>query len=375
MSICIRRAGPADKAGIEYFIRRAYGKLASFKGPDRWQWQFVGNPFLFSKAIIVPVWIALDGDDIVGQIAVQAAEVRVAEQSHAAGWIVDVMILPAYRGRRLGHLLYAAVAEEVSILLMLTMAPATRRMAERGGAITLGATKQFSRWVRPNADDVRRYLVQRTQHRRRLGKAARWACSGLGLHKMLALLVGGLVQLHDWRRVHDKQELNIREVECFGPELDDLWNRVQGGYPAICPRNRRFLAWRFTECPALRYRIFLAYRDGDLVGYSVLRRTLAEELRQGIIVDLLADRQDHAAFRSLISHAITFFGHDLASLECATSVPEIEAVLGQSGFFRSRSLSPTISVADDSLRSTISGLRNDWFFSKADHDWDQVHLG
>jgi GNAT superfamily N-acetyltransferase len=374
MSIGIRRARIEDRSAIEHFICRAYQELAPLKGPDRWRWQFVENPFLPDSKGCVPVWIVFDGDDVVGQIAVQASDVQVAGCVHAAGWIVDVMILPAYRGRGLGHSLHQAVARDVPLLLTLAMAPATRRMAERGRAITLGPTRQFSRWTQLCAGDVRRYLVQRTAHRKLIAQAVRWACGIFAFHHIFVLLVDPWLSLRDRVRRRTPRSISIAEIERFGPAIDELWQKASAAYPAICPRNSRFLNWRFVDCPQLRYRIFLAYRDGEVVGYSVLRRTIPQELRQGIIVDLFADRRDLAVFRDLISHAVDHFGDEVASVECATSLPEIESILHKNGFFNSRTLAPTVVVSDQTLRREISGLKNDWFFSKADHDWDQIHF-
>jgi GNAT superfamily N-acetyltransferase len=373
MSIRVRRARIEDRSAIEHFICCAYREEAPFKGPERWRWQFVENPFLLGAC--VPVWVVLDGGDVVGQIAVQATDVQIAGCVRSAGWIVDVMILPAYRGRGLGHLLHQAVAREVPLLPTLTMAPATRRMAERGGAITLGPTRQFSRWTRLRADDVRRYLVQRLAHHRHIAMVVRWSCSSFALHHVVARLVDAWLSLRDCSRPRRPRSVSIVEVERFGPAIDGLWQEAAAGYPAICPRNSRFLNWRFVDCPQLRYRIFLAYRDGAVAGYSVLRRTIPNELRQGIIADFFANRRDVAVFQDLISHAIDHFGDEVASVECATSLPEIGSILRKSGFFNSRTLAPTVVVSDEVLRREISNVRNDWFFSKADHDWDQIHPG
>jgi GNAT superfamily N-acetyltransferase len=372
MSICCRRARIDDRPALEIFVRSAYPDLVPFKGPDRWRWQFLENPFLPNIEGFVPVWVALDGDNIVGQIAIQATDVHVAGRVHSAGWVVDVIILPAYRGRGIGHLLHEAVVSDVPTLLTLTMAPATRRMAERAGAITLGPTWQFSRWVRFQADDVQRFLVRRTRHHRYLTKIVQLACGSFALHHMLALLINPWLSLRDRNYKPRPRSTSIAEVERFNPTIDGLWQRVAAGYPAICPRNSRFLNWRFVDCPQLVYHLFQAYRDGALVGYSVLRCKTSQELRQGVIVDLFANRRDPAVFRDLICHAVEYFGDEVASVECATSLLEIESILSECGFFKTRTLAPTIVVSDESLRSEIRGLRNEWSFSKGDHDWDQI---
>src|SRR5471030_2400126 len=233
MSIRIRRAKIEDAPAIGKFIRAAYAELAPFKGPDRWRWQFVDNPFIRELGDMVPVWIALEGDDVVGQIAVQATEVHIANRVHSGGWIVDVMILPAYRGRKLGHLLYEAVALEIPLLLTLTMALATRRMAERIGAITLGPTRQFTRLIRPRADDIRRYLLQRTAHRERLAQTMRWACNALAIDRLVALLAN--IWLRHSGRSHRaaKSDIEVVQIDRFGPDIDELWRRTKGSYPAI----------------------------------------------------------------------------------------------------------------------------------------------
>lgn len=181
--------------------------------------------------------------------------------------------------------------------------------------------------------------------------------------------------MRDRRRKSTSSQLLVAEVHRFGPEVDMLWQRSNMDYPAICPRNSVFLNWRFVDCPRLHYRRFIAYRDGQAVGYSILRHTEAEELRLGIIIDVFAARRDHAVFERLISHAIDHFGGQVASVECGTSIPEVEKVLRSEGFHITRILAPTVVTSNDALRKEVASLRDSWFLSKADHDWDQIHLG
>ena len=64
----------------------------------------------------------------------------------------------------------------------------------------------------------------------------------------------------------------------------------------------------------------------------------------------------------------------MAAFDCGTSVAEFEAVLRKHGFFRTRTHHPTCICRDSALRHRLAQLRNDWFFSKGDHDWDQICL-
>ena len=142
----------------------------------------------------------------------------------------------------------------------------------------------------------------------------------------------------------------------------------------IFPRDARFLNWRFVDCPEPTYRRFVAHRGGRAVGYVVLRRAEPVELPQGIIVDLYASRRDVQTVDALVRHSLAFFGTDVSAVDCGTSVGEFEAVLRKHGFFRTRAHHPTCVCRDSALGDRLAQLRNDWFFSKGDHDWDQIHV-
>jgi GNAT superfamily N-acetyltransferase len=372
----VRQAQTSDRSAIADFLTAAYGEKAPYKVERRWAWQFLRNPFYDTSEGLAPVWVALDGDRVVGQIAVQAGGLRVEDRQLEAGWIVDVMILPDYRGGGIGHRLHEGAAETVPVLVTLTMAPATRRIAERAGCITLGRVQQFSRWMRLDPDTVRRYVLLRTTNHPRFHALARFACGGLRFHQLLPLVVNPLLRLRDSMRRSRSSPgaAEIRELDAFGGDVDRLWERTRHDFPVIFSRDSRFLNWRFVDAPDLRYRRFAALRDGETVGYVVLRRSEAVELRQGVIVDLYAARDDAATIDDLVRHSVRFFGNDVATIECATSIREYAAAFRRQGFIVTRTERPTCVVADSDLRSRLEQMKDRWFFSKADHDWDQIHL-
>jgi hypothetical protein len=95
-------------------------------------------------------------------------------------------------------------------------------------------------------------------------------------------------------------------------------------------------------------------------------------LPRGIIVDLYASRWDAQTVDELVRHSLAFFGEEVSAVEYGTSVAEFEAVLRTHGFFRTRAHHPTCICRDGALRDRLAQLRNDWFLSKGDHDWDQI---
>jgi GNAT superfamily N-acetyltransferase len=349
---------------------------ARYKATPRWTWQFSENPFWRRHGDEVPVWVATDGARVVGQIAVQHALVQVGGERFEAGWAVDIIVLPSYRGRGIGHRLHAAVVKDVDVLASLAMAPAARRLAEGCGCVTLADVYQLTRWVRLDAASVRRYLLVRTANRRWTNWFARTGCNLLRIHVLLPSLANPLLRLRDF--AHQLQPAptatTIVEVDCFGSEVDELWERTRGDYAVIVPRDARFLNWRFVECPEPRYRRFVARRRGRVVGYVVLRHAEPVELPEGIIVDLYASRHDTETLDALVRHSLAFFGATVAAVECGTSVAEIKAVLRQHGFFKTRTHRPTCICRDSALRRHLEQLRNDCFFSKGDHDWDHIYV-
>jgi GNAT superfamily N-acetyltransferase len=371
----VRQAERSDRPALDQFLAEAYGSKAPYKLGERWSWQFARNPFWHASDGRVPVWIAVDDGRIVGQIAVQVGRLQVERRTLDAGWIVDVMILPSHRGEGLGHRLHDGVASGMDVLVTLTMAPATRRIAERGGSIEVGDVDQFTRWIRLDADTVRRYLLVRTVNHRRARVLVNLACA-LQAHRALPAFVNPLLRLRDAvKRVpQSASTVEITEVAAFGPDGDRLWAATSSDYPVAFVRDTMYLNWRFVDCPGLRYRKFVAKRDGATVGYVVLRLSEPVELSQGFIVDLYAARHDKATLTALVRHSLAFFGDAVATVECATSVPEHRAVYRKHGFVRTRTEHPTVVCRDPTLRARLEELADDWLLSKGDHDWDQIHL-
>jgi GNAT superfamily N-acetyltransferase len=374
-AIRIRRAHLSDYPAIQAFIRESYGVLAPFKSKQRWEWQFQNNPFTEIQNDEVPVWIAEIGGRVIGQIAVQMGLVDIDGRTEPAGWVVDVMILPSYRGLGLGHQLYTAVVRDCPFLVTLTMAPATRRMAEKQGAVNIGEVKVFSRLCRLDRQTVRRFLRARAMHRPKIARLIEFLCKVFSFHSVIAALGSITIRLRDTvrRLPRTPRRTRILEVARFSPEIDTFWQTVRCDFPVAFTRDSKFLNWRFPDCAQLRYRCFTASRGGDVVGYLVLRETESFELSRGIIVDMLAARSDVETIAELITFAIEWFGQRVAAVQCATSVSEFASVLRAFGFLAVTKARPNAVVANPKIRRRLNQSSGEWLLSKADHDWDQIH--
>jgi Acetyltransferase (GNAT) domain len=374
--VSIRQAKLADATAIAHFIGEAFGALAPFKGRERWLWQFVSNPFRTGTDDNVSVWIAESGGKVVGQMAVQPACLWAGDAEHEAGWVVDVMILPGFRGRSLGHRFHDAVAAEIPLLAILTMAPAMRHIVARAGCLTLAPVRQFVKLIHTTPETVRRYLLFRTAHHPFIRRLIRIGCKIFKAHWFIAVAVNTGLRF----RVNNKRNpsqcigIDIVEIDVFGSEVDLLWDRVRSEYSALFVRNSRFLNWRYVDSPDLHYRRFIARRGGRCIGYMVIRRSSSVELPVGIIVDFLASRADLRVIECLFTYAEVLFGGEVAALDCVTSLPEIERVLKAMGFRAARTARPTIVCRDPRLKIRIQGLKDPWHFTKGDQDWDQIRV-
>ena len=343
------------------------------KGAARWNWQFAENPFSQETDNRVPVWIAIDAGRVVGQIAVQPGIVCIDNKGYPAGWMVDVMVLPEYRGQSLGHRLHREVVSSIPFLIMLTMAPATRRMALREGCVTLGPVKKFAKLVNLDSDTLRRYLLARLSHRPVIHPLAKIACTLYGDRLFTALMNRAVGRQVPPNRLATRPGINVEEKQFFDEEIEEFWNHVKTAYPAIFARNAQFLNWRFVNVPDLRYRCFVARRSGQCVGYIVIRRTISTEISLGVIADLLAMPNDSETIASLLDHALLTFGRDVAVIDCVTSNSTTEALLRDRGFFTLRTAHPTVVCQDANLKNRITELKDYWYFTKSDHDWDQIN--
>ena len=171
------------------------------------------------------------------------------------------MILPSHRGAGLGHRLHDAVADDVDVLIALTMADASRRLAEKHGCVTLAEVHQLTRWVR--LDPCNRSALSDCSARPTIARAN---VVGARLVQRVSVPPAPPSSHQPALRLRDFVERSLRrpgptsiiEIDRFGTEIDELWERTRGDYPVIFPRDAQFLNWRFVDCPEPRYRRFVA---------------------------------------------------------------------------------------------------------------------
>ncbi len=370
----IRQTELSDWKAIERFVAATYGASAPYKGAARWRWQMVDTPYFIASESRPHSWIALHAGEVVGQISLQDAQLWIGQHSEDVGWIVDVMIHPEHRGQGLGHKIYRAIHDTGKTMITLTMAEATRRMAERLGCITLAPVDHLVRIERLSAKTVRSLVLARTEIRpslRKLGRIFSATRFGPALLGMVATVVARLLSAAA-RPV--QIEPDVVDIERFLPEfLDNITTDMRAKLPAMFDRSPQFCAWRFDAVPDLVYGRAQRIRDGKPVGMVVWRLPQRDELSVGTIVDILVDPDDNETIEILVSHALARMSGSCDTVVAGSSHPSFKAGLARMGFFTMRQHRPTVVSNSPRVLELFEKLNTCVHMSKADHDWDQIH--
>jgi len=369
----IRQARAGDWPAIARFVGQTYGPLARFKHKARWDWQMGDAPYPLASAENPPSWIALDGGEVVGQISLQPTRLHLPQTAIDAGWIVDVMVAPAMRGRGLGQQIYDAILGSGHTLITLTMAQATRRIARRAGCITLPPVGQFLRPQGISARTLRHFIEASAAHG---GKGRHLALLAKGpMAGMAALgLRTGQAGLHLLRSgTTASQGAQVAQIAaCDLQEVDALFARMADKPIAMFDRSAHFWRWRFNDVPDLAYRFARASRDGEVKGLAAWREPEACEYPIGTLTEVLAPRDDAQTLNALIAHATRAMAGCEAIIAGAAD-PLVASALRRAGFVQVKTHHPTVSSKNDDVLAQISAHHGPWHMSKADHDWDQIH--
>lgn len=368
----IRQARVDDWGQILDFVGRNYGSGAPYKHRVRWDWQFNHTPYTRENDQSVPVWIALDGQKVIGQIALQPGLLWLGAEPLPMDWIVDVMVDEQYRGIGLSHKIMGATTTTGRTLVTLTMAAATRRMMDKAGCITLPPVQQMVRPGRLRGQTIETLLGRIANNR------AGWR-SPISLFNKSRLgpaaMAAGLSALAAIARLKQDapSDLDLHDIAAPSSNgLRALSTLVVDGERACFDRSPDFAAWRFEKAPDLLYKFAELPGEDAARSLVIWREPLPVELPVGTIADILCDPDDASAIAASIEHAVDALRRCEAVIAGASDPRFVNAYAAQ-GFIKVKTHRPTVVSNDSELLSRLSQFRGIWHMTKADHDWDQVH--
>ncbi len=273
-----RRADASDMVGI------LACREVTFAGEDLdkadaayWNWEFVDN-----HAGPARLFVAADGERIVGHYAVIPQRFVLDQQVLPGSIVVDVMTHPDYRFQGMFTRLGAFSLQQCEgdgDLQFTTGYPI--REAVIPGHLKVGWRIRFliGTYVMP--------LAMAPLLRARLP----WLRKVPGLANVLGALPGAALRL--WGRLRlgkGDQALRIeRRDHIDAPRLATFWERVRAAPPAGCmlqERSAEYLAWRFDANPNRHYLWHLACDgSGAVVGFVVSRPAPLLDVNAMIVVD------------------------------------------------------------------------------------------
>ena len=283
-SVRIVRRHPELDAQLFPLYEVAFGadKLRRYRA--RWPWQFEQNPNNDDRGPLI--WVALDGDAVLGQMATMPLVMWWGDREVRASAGMDHFVIPERRGQGLGIALSEQWANHVDVALGLGLNAASHPML-RKIFTDVGPVPAYLKVL--DASKVAR---------RRWGRVV-GAVAGPG--------VAAAARLTSARPV-GSDTVEVREVTALTDEYDALWTRARSSFTTVVRRDRRYLTWKYLQCPFRSYRILEARMKGDLTGWAVTRpEDDASSFPRGIVIDLFSDTGDRATAEGLIDAAVQEF--------------------------------------------------------------------
>jgi GNAT superfamily N-acetyltransferase len=265
----IDRYRPADRDALDALYRRVLGDERAEALRRRWDWTYVDNPNLPDGSPLI--WLARDGEAIVGQYATMPVRLWVAGHEIGAAWGTDVMVAPEGQRQGLGHRLFTTWDEHVGASIGLGLTDASHGLFKKLQWPDLGRVPRLVRRFVPEGAHGARSAIGRI-----VGVARRAAAR--------------------WRPV-DGDVVRVAE---FDDRFTRLWRRVAPNFEFAVRREASDLSWKFLRPPHVSYEIAALARGGEVLGYVVYRHVEEPRGRVTLLVDFLADPGDPAALRTLL---------------------------------------------------------------------------
>jgi GNAT superfamily N-acetyltransferase len=314
--ISITPRSAADDDELFRLYRAVFGDALAESSRRRWRWQYLDNPA--TPAGGPEIWVARDGDALLGQYASMPVQLRWGDREVRSSWGMDVFLAPAARGRGVGAHLFTAWSDHVEVALGLGLTASSYGLFQKLRYTDVGPVPFHYRILDPRAVAARRLGPQ-------------WAG-----------LAGRILEL-GWRLRHPERAravegISVAPIARFDTRYDALWDRVGASYVMCVRRDATYLNWKYVDCPHRRYDVVEATRGGALAGFAVSRHEEHRGLRLGWIVDLFAHADDHAVRDALIGHLLDGFRRaGVARAQAFSMNGAVGADLARRGFRRGRS--------------------------------------
>jgi len=348
----IRRYRPEDKPAIIRLYGDVRGAPMTADEIRLWEWQFEENPFHPPDGLLY--WVMDDDGGLAGQMATMPFRLQLEGREFPSAWGVDLMVAPESRGRGLALRFLMTWTDRLQVTLGKGIADAAYHLA----------TARLSwRDIGPTHRHVKLLNPQR-------------ALEGEFAHPVVGKMGGMAGAVFDRmltrRRSGPSGSVEVRDPAVFGPDQNQLWERICGAFAMAPIRDEAYLTWRYARHPFHRYRAILS-RDGNrLTGCVVIRSfTDRKERRVAQVLELLAHPDDEETLDALVAHTVRLLqGEDTDYMVAMVTDRGLSKRLARYGFLRRRA--PETRLIGEFGRLTVSPSRvlsaENWLITLGDAD-------
>jgi glycosyltransferase involved in cell wall biosynthesis/GNAT superfamily N-acetyltransferase len=259
--------------------------LNNAKNSQWWKWQYLEHPD--GLAII---YLAEAHQKIVGHRAIVPVRIKIGDEIHRGSCGIDAMTHPDYQRQgiyvAIGNLMYESACKKGIDIVYGTpnrqsFSISTRRL----------------QWFEISNPPV---MVKIIDWGIILKKRFRIPC-------FIGKRLGKAFEFVFKKTRHFKSlDTEIQQITTFDERMDKFWLKASLIKPIMVVRDRKYLNWRYVYKPDNNYKIYIASRMDEIVGYIVVSLDKEVDL-VGIIVDLLALPGEEPASGLLIEEALKYF--------------------------------------------------------------------
>jgi hypothetical protein len=261
-----------DREAVETLYRRVFGDAAADAFVARWEWLYGRNPNLPKGTPLI--WLARDGETIIGQYATMPVRLSVNGAEIDAAWGMDVMIAPERQRFGLGRTLFDTWDRNVGAALGLSLTDGSHSLFEKMKWPYIGRVPRLAKAL------TRAVLENWGGPRQRVEIAL------LPLRRIVARV--------------PRPGVKALPIDRFDESFTRLWDRVASKFALVVRRDAAYLNWKFLQAPHLKYSVAAVTRDGEAAGYVVIRHVHEPRWKVTLIVDFLADPADPRVLRALL---------------------------------------------------------------------------
>jgi GNAT superfamily N-acetyltransferase len=372
--VLVRRAGLEDQIRLGAFYVLAYPGKERWKYPERWQWEYIDNPFRPDDR--TPLWIAEQRGQIIGQTGAMYVQCKVGGQTVRAAWSVDTIVLPEHRGKGQGRKLQEANQQAHDLFISLAMSDANRAVKQKIGGRRMRGMSQYACVHRVDRNMLLKAIEQGVARRvnRRIARVVRTGLRWTGADFLASLALGALLQ----RRIRQAGErepvhgsVAFQEVSNWSDgRLDELWAQARSQFDFAVERSSAYLRWKYHNQPWVSYSAAFAMRGPKVVGLVVYRAGTPPEPRAGTIAELISVDNSPAVYEAMAKYAVRELEQRGANAVLAGASDTVQQqALRQVGFIEYGQQDPMVG-GNQQLVSQVEASER-VMLSMGDHDVDQ----